>query len=150
MAKTPINSKNNRIVTSFYISQPGAPAATHTGSATDPYSVADARLVASGLTWTSSSVYESTAPVYIKGIVSYVSQGFTTTYNNATIYISDTGERNEEFQLYRVRYWDNADYNDGDPQVEVGDEVLVYGPIMNYRGNTPETVANEAYLVSFN
>lgn len=136
--------------TQTYINQSGAPVPSHAGSSTDPYSVADARLVASTLSWTSSSVYESTDPVYIKGIVSYVSQEFSTTYNNATIFISDTGERADEFQLYRVRYWNNADYTDGAPQVAVGDEVMVYGPIMNYRGSTPETVANEAYLVSFN
>lgn len=135
--------------TQTYIFQSVAPIVTHAGTATDPYSVADARIIASGLSWTNSSVYESTGPVYIKGKVSYVSQEFNTTYNNATIFISDTGEREDEFQLYRVRYWNNADYNDGDPQVEVGEEVLVYGPIMNYRGSTPETVAGEAYLVSF-
>ena len=136
--------------TGMYINQPGMPIPDHAGTASDPYSVADARLVASSLTWTSNTVYEKTDPVYVKGIVTRVTSEFNTTYYNATIFISDTGEAKDELQLYRVRYWNNADYAEGDPQVAVGDEIVVYGPLMNYKNNTPETVAGEAYLVSFN
>ena len=136
--------------TGMLIIQPGTPTPDHAGTVRDPYTVSDARLVASSLSWTSNSVYDKSDPVYIKGIVTKVTSEFNSTYHNATIYISDTGEEKEELQLYRVRYLNNADYNDGDPQVAVGDVVVVYGPLMNYRNNTPETVANEAYLVSIN
>ena len=33
---------------------------------------------------------------------------------------------------------------------EVGDDVIIYGKLMNYKGNTPETVANKSYLYSLN
>ena len=32
----------------------------------------------------------------------------------------------------------------------MGDEVVICGELMNYRGNTPETVSNAAYLYSLN
>ena len=34
--------------------------------------------------------------------------------------------------------------------VNVGDEVIIYGKVVNYRGNTPETVQKEAYIYSHN
>lgn len=136
--------------TGMYINQPGMPVPDHAGTASDPYSVADARLVASSLSWTSNSVYEKTDPVYVKGIVSYVSYAFGTSSDSATIFISDNGERASELQLYRVHYLNDSQFAEGDTPVEVGDEIVVYGSLMNYRGTTPETVANEAYLISIN
>ena len=32
----------------------------------------------------------------------------------------------------------------------VGDEVVICGKLVNYKGNTPETVANKSYIYSLN
>ena len=47
-------------------------------------------------------------------------------------------------------YFGNQKYVSGQTDIKVGDEVVVYGKLMNYQGNTPETVGNEAYLISLN
>ncbi len=39
---------------------------------------------------------------------------------------------------------------DGNTQIKVGDEVVIYGKLVNYRGNTPETQQNESYIYSLN
>ena len=38
----------------------------------------------------------------------------------------------------------------GAGSVKVGDEVVIYGKLVNYQGNTPETAKGEAYLYSLN
>ena len=44
----------------------------------------------------------------------------------------------------------NKKYESGQTDIKVGDEVIIYGKLMNYKGNTPETVSGKAYLYSLN
>jgi hypothetical protein len=70
-------------------------------------------------------------------------------YGNATFWISDKGD-SKDCEVYRTLYKDGAKYGEytGEKQdVSVGDEVVIYGLIMNYK-DTPETSANESYLYS--
>lgn len=88
---------------------------------------------------------------YVKGIISEMVQSFVEsgTYGNATFWMSDNGD-SKDFEAYRVRYKDDTLYNEytGEKQdVGVGDEVVIYGLLMNYNG-TPETVEKNAYLYS--
>jgi len=39
---------------------------------------------------------------------------------------------------------------EGNPQISVGDEVVVYGKVVNYRGKTPEFAENQSYIVTIN
>ena len=71
------------------------------------------------------------------------------TFGNATYWISDDGTENAEFQIFRSLYFNGEKYIEG-TDIKVGDEVVVYGALMNYRGNTPETVASESWLYSLN
>ena len=48
---------------------------------------------------------------------------------------------------YRTNYIGNQKYADGQRQIQVGDDVVVCGRLVNYRGNTPETDTG-GYLVS--
>lgn len=41
-------------------------------------------------------------------------------------------------------------WKDGDTQVNVGDEVLVCGKVINYNGNTPEFASKKNYVVTIN
>ena len=129
----------------------GDPAGT--GTATDPYNVAAARNAVKDFTWTSNTEYDKTGTVYVKGKISKIADNGTFaqsgTFGNATFYISDDGKEGNELYCYRILYLGNVKYTSG-TDIKVGDEVVVCGELMNYRGNTPETVANAAYLYSLN
>jgi hypothetical protein len=124
-----------------------------TGTVADPYNVAAALAAVKPLTWTSNDNYESTDEVYVKGKISRIADngtfGQSGTFGNATFYISDDGSENGELYAYRILYLGNKKYTAGD-DIKIGDEVVICGKLMNYRGNTPETVANSAYLYSLN
>ena len=127
------------------------------GTIEDPYNVAGATKAVSGLKWTSTSDYEKTGDVYVKGKISRIANNGTYsasgTYGNASFYISDDGNQSNEFYCYRILYLDNTKYNEYTGEkvdIKVGDEVMICGKLMNYRGTTPETVQYEAYLYSLN
>ena len=124
-----------------------------TGTVTDPYNVAAARAAVKNLTWTSNDNYEKTGVVYVKGKISRIADngtyGQSGTFGNATFYINDDGADGAELYAYRILYLGNKKYTSG-TDIKVGDEVVICGELMNYRGNTPETVANAAYLYSLN
>ena len=87
--------------------------------------------------------------VYIKGKISSIKEEFSAQFGNATFYISDDGTSNGEFYVFRTLYLGNKKYSDGE-NIKVGDEVVIYGKVTNYMGNTPETVQNGSYLYSLN
>ena len=126
---------------------------TGTGTLADPYNVSAARAAVKNLTWTSNDTYEKTGTVYVKGKISRIADngtfGQSGTFGNATFYINDDGADGAELYCYRILYLGNKKYTSG-TDIKVGDEVIVCGELMNYRGNTPETVANAAYLYSLN
>ena len=130
------------------------------GSKEDPFNVAAAIKAVEGLSWTSNDNYEKMGPFYVKGKISQIGKDNKTgedltytqsgSYSNATFYISDDGSTDNEFYCYRVYYLGNKKYSAGQTDIKVGDEVIIYGELMNYRGNTPETVQGSAYLYSLN
>ena len=125
-----------------------------TGTLDDPYNALGAANAVKDLTWTSNTEYQSTGDVYIKGKISRIANKGTFTeggtYGNASFYISDDGKEANEFYCFRVLYLGNKKFEEGQTDIKVGDEVVVYGQLMNYQGNTPETVAGKAYLYSLN
>ena len=124
------------------------------GSKANPFNAMAAANAVKDLTWTSNTEYEKTGDVYVKGKISKIANNGTYTgggtYGNASFYISEDGSQTDEFYCFRILYFDNKKYESGQTDIKVGDEVVVYGKLMNYRGNTPETVAGEAYLISLN
>jgi len=124
------------------------------GSKANPFNAVAAANAVKDLTWTSNTEYEKTGDVYVKGKISKIANNGTYTgggtYGNASFYISEDGSQTDEFYCFRILYFDNKKYESGQTDIKVGDEVVVYGKLMNYRGNTPETVAGEAYLISLN
>ena len=130
----------------------GSGTASGTGTQADPYNVAAARAAVANLTWTSNDDYQSTDEVYVKGKISKIADNGTFaqsgTFGNATFYIKDDGA-DAELYAYRILYLGNKKYESG-TDIKVGDDVVICGQLMNYRGNTPETVANKAYLYSLN
>ncbi len=123
------------------------PAAEPTGTGTkdDPYNVSGVLNYIKTL-----GTQESPNQVYVKGKISQIKEEFTTQYGNGTFYISDDGEAGNEFYAFRIYYLGNKKFANGDEQIKVGDEVIICGNVVNFKGNTPETVQNKAFLYSLN
>lgn len=115
------------------------------GTLDDPFNPVAANNYASSL----AADAKSDKDVYIKGKISSIKEKFGTQYGNASFYISEDGKAENEFYVFRTLYLGNVKYTEGD-NINVGDEVIICGKVMNYKGNTPETSANESYLYSLN
>ena len=117
------------------------------GTLADPYNVAGALEFIAGL----GADVQSPTDVYIKGYVTTITEAFGTQYGNATFEISDTKEGANKFLCYRVKYFGGQGYSDPSAtNIKEGDEVIICGKVVNYKGNTPETAANAAYVYSIN
>ncbi len=138
------------------ITQPGAlgKLSKGTGTLDDPFTVAGACEAVSSLTWTSTSEYEKIGPYYVKGKVCTITQDYTynvttTNYGNARFAISDDGlTTGDVFTLYNLLYFGGNKFQAGQTDIQLGDDVVIYAPLMNYRGNTPENTGG--YLYSIN
>ena len=126
------------------------------GTVSNPFTPAEAAEAVKDFTWTSNSEYEHLDDVYVKGKISRIAQNkgvdqyFTSDYGNASFYISADGTESGEFYVFRTLYLGNRKWVEGDTQIKVGDEVVIFGQLMNYQGNTPETAANKSCLYSLN
>ena len=129
------------------------PEAKGKGTLEDPFNPSAAANAVAELTWTSKDDYQTTDNVYVKGKISRIAENGTYTeggtYGNASFYIVEEGT-DFEFYVYRALYLGNKKYASGQTDIKVGDEVIIYGKLMNYRGNTPETEAGNCYLYSLN
>lgn len=121
--------------------QPVTGEAKGDGTLANPYNAVAAIKFASSLAADTNS-----EPVYIKGIVSRTTD-ISAQYGNATFYISEDGKQENEFYVFRCLGLNNQKITSAN-EVQVGDEVIIYGPVVNYKGNTPETVQNKAYIYS--
>ena len=93
----------------------------------------------------------STADYYVKGKICSIKYTFSAQYGTATFNISDDGNASDkEFTAYSCLYFNNQKWQEGDAQVNVGDEVIVCGKVVNYYGNTPEFASQKNCLVSLN
>ena len=127
--------------------QTGTP--TGDGTLANPYNAAGANAYTSGL----AADVESDKDIYIKGKIAKIANNgeFSASYGNASFYISDDGtESGSTFYVFRTYYLDNKKWTSGDSQIKVGDEVIICGRVVNYKGNTPETVQNKSYIYSLN
>lgn len=116
-----------------------------TGTAADPFN----SIAAINYCKTLEAGVESDKEVYIKGKVQSIKEQFSTSFGNGSFYIADD-ESSEKFYIFRSLYLGNKKWTASDPELKEGDEVVVCAKVMNYMGNTPETVANKTYLVSLN
>ncbi|MCQ2255551.1 MAG: hypothetical protein MJZ29_08635 [Bacteroidaceae bacterium] len=115
-----------------------------TGTQADPYNATAAIAYATSL----AADTESANDIYVKGIVVEVKEAFSD-YGNATFYIADSNESADKFYCFRALGLGNKQCKDPNALM-VGDEVIVCGKVVNYKGNTPETVQNKAYIYSLN
>ncbi len=117
---------------------------TGSGTAADPFNVQKAINYVKEL----GADVESSSAVYVKGKVLSISE-ISSSFGNASFVLSDDADGSNKFTAYRVKGFNNQKITD-ENMLKVGDEVVVCGKIVNYRGNTPETVQNSAYIYSVN
>ena len=120
-------------------------AAAGSGTLADPYNATAILKLTTAL----ASGAESPEQYYFKGKIVSIGEEFSTQYGNATFYISDDGTTTNQFYVYQALYLGNKKYTSG-TNIKVGDEVVIYGKVTNFKGNTPETVKGSAYVYSIN
>ena len=111
------------------------------GTLESPYTAADAIALTSKMT-----ANDSMADVYVKGIISS-DLVVNLQYGNATFNISDDGRATGEFNIFRALYLGNVKFTSED-QIKIGDEVVLVGTLVNYKGTAPEL--KDCYIVQLN
>ena len=141
---TPEVAQGNYIVKLTKGSSGGDSNAKGTGTQADPFNIAAAIAKCKEVGETAS-----TEKYYIKGIVvkgGKVSGG----YGNVSFDMGDSKDATDLFKAYQVAGTDGEKLADG-YEVKAGDEVVIYGPVVNYKGNTPETPGKSvAQIVTIN
>ena len=78
-------------------------------------------------------------PFLVKGVVSTMrnTPDQIITYGSARFDISEDGSSVDQFYCYNTKWLNNTSCTTG-YEIELGDEVVVYGNLQNYLGSTPE------------
>lgn len=116
------------------------------GTADDPFNVAAVVNYINDL----DKDVESTEEVYVKGMVKAVTTTAETIsqYGNHTFTVIDEGNGDVVFTAFQVYGPGKKKFTSVD-DIQVGDEVVICGKVVNFKGNTPETVGKGAsYVVS--
>ena len=88
------------------------------------------------------------AKVYVKGKISKIAAVDTGDYGNANYNISDDGTTANELVVFRG-YFIGGERFTSEDQIKVGDEVIVYGKLVNYNNTTPEiNSGNQIYSLN--
>lgn len=109
----------------------------------DPFTVAEAIAKCKAIGSTTDGVI-----YYAKGKISSISSIDTGNYGNATFNISDNGTDENALTCFRSKYLNNEKFTSED-QIGVGDEVVICGKLVDYKGETPEFSGN-VYIYSLN
>jgi len=89
---------------------------------------------------------DESAQVYVKGKISQIKE-VSTSYGNASYYISDDGSTTDQYYIFRGYYLGNVKFTSED-QIKVGDEVIIYGKLITY--NSTYEMAQGNYIYSLN
>ena len=126
---------------------------TGAGTQADPYNVCAAmQLISTLQKTTNSSDQHTTSEVYVKGVITKIDNVDTGSYGNATYFIGDrdaTGGTVNELEVYRGLYLKGAQFTSSD-QIKVGDEVVVLGKLVNFKGTYEVTQGNQLYSINGN
>lgn len=118
------------------------------GTFENPYNVAAVVELCNNL----GSDAESAQAVYVKGKVASntTTEATISQYGNMTFTMIDEGNTKTTFTAFQVYGPEKKKFTSVD-QIKEGDEVIVCGKVVNYKGNTPETVGKgQSYVVSIN
>lgn len=88
------------------------------------------------------------ANVYVKGKISAITEVETTQHFNATYNISDNGTtEGQQLVVFRGKYLGGANF-ESDDQINIGNEVIVYGKLFNYNGTYEVNSNNQIYSIN--
>lgn len=114
--------------------------ASGTGVEADPFNVAAAlKYIDAG--------QDLDKNVYVSGTIVSVKEIDTANYGNATYLISDDGTTNGQLTVYRGFALGNKKFTAND-KLNAGDKVVVYGKLVNYKGQ--KQFAQGSYIYSLN
>ena len=86
--------------------------------------------------------------VYVKGKISAITEVETTQHFNATYNISDNGTtEGQQLVVFRGKYLGGANFTE-EEQINIGDEVIVYGKLVNYNGTYEVNSNNQIYSIN--
>lgn len=85
--------------------------------------------------------------VYVKGQITNIKEVETEKYGNATYTISDDATAANKLTVYRGYFYDKGKFTSKD-QIKVGDVVVVYGKLVNYKNNTPQVTYSSVYSLN--
>lgn len=109
------------------------------GSLEHPYTASEAKDLALG---------GDTGSYYISGIVTRVQNQYSASYGTANFWIDENGSATDVFEGYKIKYFGNVNWVDGNAEIAVNDEVIIYGTLTIYNSTVAET--SSGYLVSLN
>lgn len=112
------------------------------GTKDNPYSASEAKALAEKL-----DDKGQIKNVYVKGKVSAVKE-IDTEFGNAEYSISDDGSSDNQFNIYRGYSLGGWKFKASD-ELKAGDDVIVFGTLVNFKGNTPQ-VTTSSMLVKLN
>lgn len=87
------------------------------------------------------------AKVYVKGQITSIKEVNTEQFGNATYDISDDATAANKLTVYRGYFYDNKHFTSND-QIKVGNVVVVYGKLVNYKNNTPQVTNSSIYSLN--
>lgn len=122
------------------------PSSPNDGTQAHPFTVAEVRSYM-------DASESNRGPVYIQGTVSSVYAAYDQTHGTGIFYISDDGETSSaQFEAYSVKFLGNNAWLNGNTQIAVGDNVIIYGGELTiYNSSIYETKSNSgSYLYSLN
>ena len=117
-----------------------------TGTKADPFNVPAMLQYVTAL----GADVESADDIYVKGKISSIKFTYSAQYGTATYNISADGKEDNVFTVYGSYFFDNKPWEEGQTQIQVGDDVVVCGKAIYYKGTTPEFSNKKNWLVSLN
>ena len=122
---------------------PGPGGDEGSGTAADPFTVAGVRAYIDGL---GEAGTISDDEVYVKGVIKSIPNNgqFNAQFGNASFYMTDPNGT-DEFEAFRINYFNNQAWKEGDALVAVGDEVVVFGKVMLYTNSSSGAQTYETY-----
>lgn len=88
------------------------------------------------------------AKVYVKGKISAITEVETEKFFNATYNISDNGTtEGQQLIVFHGKYIGGANFESKD-QINIGDEVIVYGQLFNFNGKYEINSNNQIYSIN--
>lgn len=101
--------------------------------------------VARAMSMIAKGAYDANTEYYITGIISSVKE-ISTSYGNATYYISDDGTATGQLTVFRG-YWKNGDKFTAEDQLKAGQKVTILGKLTLYNSESEVAQGNKVISV---